>query len=382
MTAPGNALVVLAAGGTAGHMYPAQALAAELASRGCGVALVTDERGSAFGPGAVDTHRIRARPIAGGPLSRLGGLADLARGTLEAARLLRRLEPAVAVGFGGYASFPTMVAAALANIPTVIHEQNAVLGRANRLLARRVTAIATSFDEVAGVRPRDRGKVVRTGTPVRPAIAALARRPYPPLDADGRLHVLVLGGSQGAGVFARVLPEAAARSPESLRARLRITQQCRPEDLDDVREAYWALGVDAELETFFDNVPQLLAEAHLVICRAGASTVAEVTAAGRPAILVPYPAAADDHQTANARAAERHGGAWLTPQQAFTGSALAARLEAFLATPEVLAEAARAAAKAAAGDAAARLAKVVLDLVPHNNGREAGHRHPAREEAA
>jgi UDP-N-acetylglucosamine--N-acetylmuramyl-(pentapeptide) pyrophosphoryl-undecaprenol N-acetylglucosamine transferase len=384
MTAAARPLVVLAAGGTGGHIFPAEVLAAELSGRGCGLALVTDRRGAAFGgtEAPIKVHRIRARPIAGGPFARLGGLADLTLGAFEAGRLLHRLDPVVAVGFGGYASLPTMVAAAHAGLPTVIHEQNAVLGRANRLLARYVSAIATSFGEVAGVRPHDRNKTVYTGNPVRAAIAALAGQPYPPIKRDGPLRVLVLGGSQGAAVFGHVVPEAVARLPDTLRARLRISQQCRKEDLAEVREAYWALGLEPELEVFFGNVPELLAEIHLVISRAGASTVAEITAAGRPAILVPYPFATDDHQAANARAVERHGGAWLMPQDSFTGPALAARLEAFLSAPGNLAEAARAARATAVTDAAARLAKVVLGLVPDGDGCEADRRRAPREEAA
>lgn len=382
MTAAQRPLVVLAAGGTGGHMLPAEVLAGELHGRGLRLALVTDRRGAAFGGGAapIKVHRVRARPFAGGPFARLGGLAELTLGAFEAGRLLRRLDPVVAVGFGGYASLPTMVAATHAGLPTVIHEQNAVLGRANRLLAKRVRAIATSFDEVAGIRVPDRGKVIYTGNPVRPAIAALAGEPYPPVKPEGPLRILVLGGSQGATVFGRVVPEAVARLPDSLRARLAISQQCRKEDLAEVREAYWALGLEPELEVFFGNVPELLAESHLVISRAGASTVAEITAAGRPAVLVPYPFATDDHQTANARAVERHGGAWLMPQGSFTGPALAARLEAFFSSPGDLAAAARAAKTAAVTDAAARLAQVVLGLVPNGDGREAHH--PAPEEAA
>jgi UDP-N-acetylglucosamine--N-acetylmuramyl-(pentapeptide) pyrophosphoryl-undecaprenol N-acetylglucosamine transferase len=380
----GGGLVVLAAGGTGGHLFPAEALAADLESRGCEITLFTDRRGAAFGAAtdAVETRRISARPVSGGALARLAGVADLARGTIEAALLLRRLRPAVAVGFGGYASVPTMLAAAQARIPTVIHEQNAVLGRANRLLAARVSLIATSFTEVARVRASHRHKVTRTGNPVRPAIAALAGQPYPPTEPDLSLRLLVTGGSQGAGVFSTVVPEAVARLPEPLRTRLKISQQCRCKDLAQVCRAYRALGVEAELAPFFDDLPDRLAAAHLVVCRAGASTVAELTAAGRPAILVPYPFATDDHQTANACAVERGGGAWLIPQQTFTGAALAERLVSLFAAPASLIRAARAAREMGLPDASARLSAMVMGLVPDGDGCRAEPNPHPREEAA
>jgi len=221
----------------------------------------------------------------------------------------------VVVGFGSYASVPAVMAAQRADIRTVLHEQNAVLGRANRLLARRAAKIALSFDRVHGLPGGDSGRTVVTGNPVRPAIAAVADRPYP--QCDGDLCLLITGGSQGARVFSQVVPAAIEMLDESLRSRLRIAQQCRAEDFASVRDAYDRLGIVAELATFFADMPERLAVAHLAITRAGASTVSELCAAGRPAILVPYPHAADDHQTANARAIERAGAAWVvgTPDQ-------------------------------------------------------------------
>jgi len=358
-------LVVLAAGGTGGHMFPAEALARELGARQCGVALITDRRGAGFSGALADieTHRIRAAQVAGrGLIGRLAGLLQLARGTFEARRLLRRLRPAAAVGFGGYASVPAMLAATFVGVPSVIHEQNAVLGRANRLLAPRVDCIATSFDTVSAIRPRDRGKVVRTGNPVRSDISRLANAPIPVAEPDAKLTILVLGGSQGATVFSRTVPAALALLTEDQRERLEIIQQSRKEDIDATRQAYEHMSVRAELATFFDDVAERLRRAHLVICRAGASTVAEITAAGRAAVLVPYPRAIDDHQTANARAVVDADGGWIMPEVELTPETLAARLQSLLADPAMLVAAATGARRAGIPDAAARLAELVSGI--------------------
>ncbi|MBF0333432.1 MAG: undecaprenyldiphospho-muramoylpentapeptide beta-N-acetylglucosaminyltransferase [Alphaproteobacteria bacterium] len=356
-------LIVLAAGGTGGHVFPAEALAAELLSRGLRLALVTDKRGQAYGGtlGSLETHRISAGGVAGrGLASRARGLAELAWGALQAGPLLRRLKPAAVVGFGGYASLPTMFAASRSGLPTLIHEQNAVLGRANRLLAGRVGRVATCYANVLHM-PAE-ARIVQTGMPVRPAVAAMRDAPYE--RPDGALRLLVLGGSQGARVLSEVLPAAIALLPEDLRARLEIGQQCRPEDIEGARAAYAALGMAPTLETFFRDVPERLAAAHLVVARAGASTVAELTALGRPAILVPYPHAIDDHQTANAHALDECGGGWLMPQPAFTPEALAARLRSLFEQPDTLVKAAACARAAGRPDAALRLADSVMEAMP------------------
>lgn len=369
MTADRRMLIVLAAGGTGGHMFPAEALARELAIRNCGVALITDRRGGGYGAALADveTHQVRAGQVTGrGLWARLMGLAQLALGTIEARKVLRRLRPAAAVGFGGYASVPAMLAATGARIPTLLHEQNAVLGRANRLLAPRVDCIATSFEEVSAIRPQDRAKVVRTGNPVRAEIAALSASHTTAPETDGPLRILVLGGSQGATVFGRVVPEAVAALHDDLRGRLEISQQCRAEDLEAVERAYADLGIGVELSAFFNDVAGRLARAHLVICRAGASTVAEITAAGRSAILVPYPRATDDHQTANARAVEDAGGGWVMPESEFTGAALSARIESLLRRPAEITEAGAKAGTVGIPDAAARLAELVVAVAKGN----------------
>jgi UDP-N-acetylglucosamine--N-acetylmuramyl-(pentapeptide) pyrophosphoryl-undecaprenol N-acetylglucosamine transferase len=372
-----SALIVLAAGGTGGHLFPAEALARELMARGFRIALVTDRRGQAFGdklPG-VALHRIRTGRFGGGLMNKVVGVAELALGTLEAGRLLRALAPAVVVGFGGYPSVPTMLAAARQNLPTVIHEQNAILGRANRLLAPRARRIASSFAEMGGMRDADRPRLVLTGNPVRPAITALRGAIYRVPENHDSFEILVLGGSQGARVLSEVVPAAFAVLPAAVRRRLRVTQQARAEDIEAVRVAHRASGVAAELAAFFNDVPERLARAHLVISRSGASTMAELTLVGRPAILVPYLHAADDHQTANARALEKVGGAWVMPQPAFTPEALAERLAALIAAPERLAAAAAAARAQGRPDAARGLADLVVDAI--------GNGHPvARENAA
>ena len=379
-----GSLILLTAGGTGGHMFPAEALAAELLARGRRVALITDARGKGFGDRlpAVEVHHISAGGLAGrGLVARARGALQLLGGLFQARGLLRRLSPAIVVGFGGYASVPAVMAAQRAGIKTVLHEQNAVLGRANRLLARKAARIATSFDHVAGLPGGDGGKTVITGTPVRPAIAAVADSPYPGLDGD--LRLLITGGSQGARVFGRVVPAAVAMLPEALRARLRIAQQARAEDFAAARDAYDRMGVAADLATFFADMPQRLAVSHLAIMRSGASTVTELCAAGRPAILVPYPHAADDHQTANARAVATSGAAWVMPEPEFTAVALADRLNALLTAPAELAAAAAKAREAGRRDAAQRLADLVIGLV-NGNGARAGK--PAsssvRQEAA
>jgi UDP-N-acetylglucosamine--N-acetylmuramyl-(pentapeptide) pyrophosphoryl-undecaprenol N-acetylglucosamine transferase len=262
------------------------------------------------------------------------------------------------VGFGGYPSVPTMLAAARRQVATVLHEQNALMGRANRMLAPRVSRIATSFPQVQGLKPADAARVAFTGNPVRPEIARLRDLPYP--TPTGTINLLVTGGSQGARILSTVIPDALARMPAALKSRIALMQQARPEDVDHVRETHRRSGIAAEIAPFFYDLPERLGRAHLVIARAGASTVAELCAAGRPAILVPYAHAADDHQTFNAKALSDVGAAWVMPESAFTPETLAARLETVLAAPESLATAAAAARALGQPDAAARLADLVL----------------------
>lgn len=375
MTAPGKILVLLTAGGTGGHMFPADALAGALLDRGCEVALVTDKRGGAYGDtlSSITTHKIRAGQVTGrGPVAKLLGLADVALGTLQARGLLKRLRPAAVVGFGGYASFPAMMAAGWLGIPSALHEQNAVLGRANRFLAKRATRIAVAYGKVRGLPPGGEAKLRLTGNPVRAPIAALADAGYSEPAADKPLNILVLGGSQGARIFSEIVPAAIAGLPEAARNRLSITQQAREEDLAEAEAAYAAIGLEAELKSFFDDVPERLEAAHLLICRAGASTIAELTTAGRPAVLVPYPYATDDHQTANAASIDAAGGGWLVPQPEFKSDTLTARLAGLLDDPSALTEAAKKAKTLGHPDAAQRLAEMVLDMLPAAAAAKAG----------
>lgn len=358
-----SGLILLTTGGTGGHVFPAQALAAELSRRGRAHGFVTDRRGAEFHDGAV--YRISSAAVAGrGMAGRLRGLAATAFGVLQAHRLLRRLKPAGVVGFGGYASVPAMLAATQLGLPTVLHEQNAVLGRANRLLAPRVEAVASAFAHVERLSDADQAKARHTGNPVRAEVAALSKTLYPAPQKNEPLSILVTGGSQGAAVMAQVVPGALSSLSGSPRRLIRVVQQCRPEQIDAVRTTYDAAGIEAELATFFDDMPARLAAAQLVIARAGASTVAELTAAGRPAILVPYPYATDDHQTANAQAVDAAGAGWLMAEKDFTMIALAARIADFLNNPAQLADAAAHARAMGIPDAAGRLARVVEDCMP------------------
>jgi len=358
--------IVLAAGGTGGHIFPAQALAAELMRQGRKVALITDRRGTGYEdrfPG-VDIFRIRAATFTGkGLAGKLGGAVDILAGMMAARRILRQLKAVMVVGFGGYPSLPTMLAAAWSRLPTVVHEQNAVLGRVNRLLAARVGAIATSFAETQRIRPRDQGKVTVVGNPVRQAVVDRRQDPYQPPDRNGQIRLLVLGGSQGATIFSRVVPAALAGLPAAMRACLHVTQQCRQEDIDAAGEAYRSAGIEADLATFVEDVPAALARAHLVISRSGASTVCEVAAVGRPAVFVPYPHATDDHQTANARTIALAGGARVIPHDKFTATACRETVEALVTDSRMLQQMADASRRQGRPDAARDLAALVTQRI-------------------
>jgi UDP-N-acetylglucosamine--N-acetylmuramyl-(pentapeptide) pyrophosphoryl-undecaprenol N-acetylglucosamine transferase len=366
-----TAAVALAAGGTGGHLFPAEAVASELVEGGARVHLLTDSRVEAFAAhvSGIEIHCVRAGRLDRGPVRAAYGLAELTAGALQARRRLRRLAPQAVIGFGGYPSVPTMLAAASLGLPTLLHEQNAVLGRANRLLAPRVWRIATGFPEVAGLRPSDRARAVHTGNPVRLAILALGELGYAPPRPGGPIELLILGGSQGAHILSEIVPAALAALPPRLRVAFRVSQQARPEDLAAVTAAYAETGIAAEIETFFADVPQRLARTHLVICRAGASTVAELAAVGRPALLIPYPYAADDHQTVNARAFVAAGGGWTAAQADLHADTLAARLERLLDDGTALTLAAQRAAGFGRRAAARDLALLALTLEAGNEVR-------------
>lgn len=352
---------VLAAGGTGGHLIPAFALAYELHARGHHVALITDERGANI-PGKPDfltAHVLPAGRFGKNPLKWLGGLRAVLEGRSMALRLFESFEPSAVVGFGGYPALPALLAATSAEIPCVVHEQNAVLGRVNRLLAGRVDAIATAYPQVARLKPKHAGKVHLVGNPVREEVLALRDEDFPAFTEEGLLRVLVTGGSQGASVLSEIVPDGLAMLPPPLRDRLQVTQQCRPEDVDGVRERYGAHDIPAELGTYFEDMHERLAGAHLFIGRAGASTIAELTAVGRPAILIPLPIATDDHQAANTREMVKAGGARMIRQDNFTPKELAKQIQAMAQKPESLANAAHGAWNCGRPKAAQDLADLV-----------------------
>ncbi len=353
--------IVIAAGGTGGHFFPAEALAGELIRRGRRIVLMTDARSAGLASPVFEGQErfvLRGAGIAGrGVLRGAAAALQLVLGTWQARTILRQLQASVVVGFGGYpAVAPVLGARLLRDRPRlVLHEQNAVLGRANRVLARLADVLALSHAGTARLPAGTRTEL--TGNPVRPALAALAGGGTAPLGEEFRL--LVLGGSLGARVFSDVVPAALVSLPAALRARLQVSQQCRAEDLERVRAAYANSGIAIELAPFFADVADRLAGAHLVVARAGASTVAELAVAGRPSVLVPLPGAIDDHQTENARALTRAGGAFLVPQPQCTPDALARRIASLAASPAQLEAAAKAAAGCAVADAVSRLADLV-----------------------
>ena len=355
--------VVLATGGTGGHVFPAEALAGELEARGLPFALVTDSRGRQW-QGALSRrpiHYIHSASPTGSLRKRLTAMFALAFGLFDAWRALGRIGPSAVVGFGGYASVPTLIAARLRRLPAMLHEQNAVLGKANRLVLGGAARVATSFARTQYLADDDR-RASLVGNPVREPVRLLRTSPYR-APGEGRvIDLLVFGGSQGAASFSQVIPEAVLSLPSALRARVRLVQQCRPEDIERVRATYTAAGIVAELAPFFADLPARLAGAHLVIGRSGASTVAELATIGRPSILIPYPYAADDHQSANARAFEATGACIVVPHTSFTAATLASHLNGLFEAPQRLAAMAAAAHSAGRPDAAARLADLVIEM--------------------
>jgi len=371
---------VLAAGGTGGHMVPAAALAAELMRRGHRVALISDERGVRF-PGlfeGVQTHVLPAGRFTGGPIGWARAASSMLKARSMAIELYRDFGPAAVIGFGGYPALPALLGAFRRNIPTAVHEQNAVLGRVNRLVAGRVTAIATSYAEVSRLKERYRGKTHLVGNPVRDAVLALRAKPYPLLEEDGIFRVLVTGGSQGASVLSKVVPDGLSLLPISFRRRLQVTHQARIEDIDAARAKYAELSIAADLATYLPDMPEQLAWAHLVIARAGASTLAELTVAGRPAILVPLPSATDDHQTANAREMTGAGGARTIDQRNFTPVELAKQMQKLGLDPTALQNAAARARSCGRPEAARDLADLVESLEDTHGDMPIGEGRPLK----
>lgn len=355
-----EAPVILSAGGTGGHMFPAFALARALLVRNIPVQLVTDARGAKYRDQYPDIpfHVVRAETLRAGIVSKIRLGFDLLAGTGQAIMLLRKLKPRAVVGFGGYPSFPAVIAAQVLRIPTLIHEQNAVLGRANKLVAGGAKRIALSLPDMDSIPASWAAKTVVTGNPVRADIAAIA--PYStPTDT---FRLLVLGGSQGAKVFSSMIPEAVGRLPAHLRSRISIVQQCRAADIGMAKHAYDVLGLNVRLESFITDVPAQLEACHLIIARSGASTVTEVAVAGRPAIFVPYPHHKDQQQRVNAMVLGRIGAALVMDEKTMNAPDLAKELESLMANPAHLAAMAAKARNALQPDAAKRLADAVNSL--------------------
>lgn len=353
--------VVLAAGGTGGHIFPAESLAELLLQKGHDVILVTDKRYKRreSTPEAMQIKTISSASTGGGIVRKAFAVIAIIMGILQSRKILKSVKPEYAVGFGGYPSFPLMIAAISLGLKTILHEQNAVMGRVNRIIAPHATKIATSFPEVSHIKEADRKKITFTGNPVRPAIKALHGLPYPEMNENESLHILLLGGSQGATIFSDVVPEALASLPKDLQSRIRLDQQCRPEDIERVKAIYKDTSVNADLASFFEDVPSRMASAHLIIARAGASTMAEIAVAGKPAILVPYKHAMDDHQTANAKSLENIGAAIVIAQDEFKPEILVEHLNKFINNSEVLKTMAESASKFGEVDAAENLLELV-----------------------
>jgi UDP-N-acetylglucosamine--N-acetylmuramyl-(pentapeptide) pyrophosphoryl-undecaprenol N-acetylglucosamine transferase len=352
-------LAVVAAGGTGGHLFPAEALARTLASRSWRIVLATDSRGAQFAHAFPAEERLALEAATFSlrdPVAAVRGAGKVVSGVLQARSAFARLKPAVVVGFGGYPSLPALLAAG-SRIPTLIHEQNAVLGRTNRFLSGRVTAVACAFPTLERAAPAVKARAHVVGNPVRPEVRALYDHAYaPPTDT---LRLLVTGGSQGARLLSQITPDAVAMLPEDLRMRLKVQQQTRPDMIDYARESYADSGVEAEVAPFFRDMAGRLSAAHLVIGRAGASTVCELAVAGAPSILVPLAIAADDHQTANARLLSDPGAAVVISEDSLSTDGLTDLLKTLLTDPRRLGAMAAAAKAAARPDAAERLADLV-----------------------
>jgi UDP-N-acetylglucosamine--N-acetylmuramyl-(pentapeptide) pyrophosphoryl-undecaprenol N-acetylglucosamine transferase len=355
---------VLMAGGTGGHLFPAMALAQELRRRGHDVQLMTDHRVASYGQDfpASATHVVpSATPSVRDPIKFVVAGCKIAWGTIVAIGTLGRIRPNAVVGFGGYPVFPPFLAASLLRIPGILHEQNAVMGRANRALGRFARAIALSFARTAKAEAFA-AKSSWVGNPVRDRVRAVSSTPYPALDPSGPIRLLVFGGSQGARVFSELVPPAIAQLPAELRSRLHLTQQCRPDDLDRVAEVYRQAKVNVELAPFFTDLPERMAASHLVVARSGASTVAELCVLGRPAIMVPLQVSLDGDQKYNAQVLEAAGGGWIAEQATLSPLSLGTRLQSLLGDPQGLARAAAAARSLGQPDAVSKLADLAERL--------------------
>ena len=358
MSVPTSNVIVLSAGGTGGHLFPAQALANELVKRGREIVVMTDAR---FAHYATQFPAATIQTVPSSPFNSVLAPFKVAAGIAAALLRLTKLKPTAVIGFGGYPSVPVMLAATLLRLPTAIIEQNAVVGRANRLVMNKVKIVAAAFP-IARFAPADPSKVVLTGNPLRPEVEALWGASYNVPESGGPLRLLVFGGSQGARALSEIVPAALTRLPHNIKMRLSVVQQCRPEDIEEVRTIYRNAEIRAQLEPFFSDLPKRMAETHLVIARSGAGTVAELMAIGRPAILVPLPGALDDNQTPNADILARAEAGWRVRQADLSPDSLAQMIIRIFADPLALARTAARAHALATPRAAEKLADVVENL--------------------
>lgn len=351
--------IILAAGGTGGHLYPAEALAQELLNRGHKIIIITDKRGNAFQKLSDKVHIdcVRAATFREGLVNKLKAAADIAIGILQAALLMKKYKPDVVIGFGGYPSYPTVFSAQKLGIATILHEQNAVLGKANVHLSAKAVKIAVSLPDTRGISSVNQSKVVVTGNPVRAAICAVREKPYQP--PSGSFNIFITGGSQGAVVFSEVVPEAMGLLPADIKSSLSVVHQCREADVALAERKYKAAGLKAEIKSFYNDMPERLGACHLFIGRSGASTVAEIAVVGRPAIFVPYPGHADQQQKYNAELISGRGGAWVMMQDEFKPEALSKKIEQLAKNPSMLENAATAARSCGQPEAVKRLADLI-----------------------
>ncbi len=359
--------IIISAGGTGGHISPAAALADDLIKRGCRVELVTDIRGQKYASmfDGIKLHIIKSGTSFAGLMGKIKGAINLALGVLHAFKLVKSLKPDLVVGFGGYPSVPAVFAAQKLNIPTILHEQNAIIGKANIFLAPEAERIALSMPYVKGLEKDDQFRCVITGNPVRAEISELEGNVYPEISQTSEIRIFIMGGSLGATIFSDVIPNALSKLPQDQKQRLKIVQQCREADIEDARVLYENAGINAVLSTFFDDVAGELSKAHLFIGRSGASTVAEVSVIGTPAIYVPYPHHKDQQQKMNALPIVEKGGAWIIEEQDFTIDALLEKIEEFLKTPDLLSSAASHAKSCGNATAAKKLGNLVIAVADY-----------------
>jgi UDP-N-acetylglucosamine--N-acetylmuramyl-(pentapeptide) pyrophosphoryl-undecaprenol N-acetylglucosamine transferase len=366
--------VMLAAGGTGGHLFPAQALAEELVRRGYIIHLMTDERVKDYGKSfpALKVHEVPSATLS---LSKPWLLPSRAlrlwKGYRMARAILAEVKPIAVCGFGGYPSFPPLLAASKLDIPSCVHDQNAVMGRANRALAKMATAVASSFPTLDSLPESAKDKLTITGNPVRDLVLKSKAAPYAAPDANGQFNLLVFGGSQGAQFFSQFMPSAIKALPQAVLKSLKITQQCRPEDIDAVKAAYAEIGLAADLAPFFMDMPQRMAASHLVVARSGASTIAELGVIGRPAIMVPLPHAIDNDQLKNAESFAKAGAGWIMPQAEMTPDNFAAFFTRLRYQQGELNQAAQAALRHGKPDAAKRLADLIVTIAGEGQKRTA-----------